>query len=233
MAHTGEFSVNPAIFPNIPYSLEKDFTPITMVSDTPMLLVANSKVPFNTFKEMVAEAKKNPNALSFSSPGSGSINHLAGEWIALESGTKILHVPYKGGAPAVAAVASGEVPLGVVAIPAVAPHIASGNVKVITLTTNTKSNYNKAWATTPEDGIPSVNASNWVGLFAPKGVPDPIIQRIYKEVLATIEQPDVKKNFADKGADIGGMTPQRFSSRIKEDLERYKEIVKKANLQTQ
>ncbi len=75
MAHTGEFSVNPAIFPNIPYSLEKDFLPITMISDTPMLLVANSKMPFNTYKEMIAEAKKNPDSLSFSSPGNGSINH--------------------------------------------------------------------------------------------------------------------------------------------------------------
>jgi tripartite-type tricarboxylate transporter receptor subunit TctC len=233
MAHTGEFSVNPAIFPNIPYSLEKDFSPITMISDTPMLLVANSKTPYNTYKEMIAEAKKNPDALSFSSPGNGSINHLAGEWIALESGIKILHVPYKGGAPAVAAVASGEVPLGVVAVPAVAPHILSGNVKVITLTTNTKTNYNKSWATTQEDGIGMVNASNWVGLFAPKAVPDPIIQKLYKEVLATIEQPEVKKNFADKGADVGGMPPQKFNSRIREDLDRYKEIVKKANLRIQ
>jgi tripartite-type tricarboxylate transporter receptor subunit TctC len=78
-----------------------------------------------------------------------------------------------------------------------------------------------------------VNASNWVGLFAPKGVPDPIIQKLYKEVLATIEQPEVKKNFSDKGADIGGMTPQKFNSRIREDLDRYKEIVKKANLRVQ
>jgi tripartite-type tricarboxylate transporter receptor subunit TctC len=233
MAHTGEFSVNPAIFPNIPYSLEKDFSPITMISDTPMLLVANSKTPFNTYKEMIAEAKKHPDSLSFSSPGNGSINHLAGEWIALESGTKIMHVPYTGGAPAVAAVASGEVPLGVVAIPAVAPHILSGNVKVITLTTNTKTSYNRSWASTQEDGIPIVNASNWVGLFAPKGVSDVIIQKLYKEVLATIEQPEVKKNFADKGADIGGMSPQKFTSRIREDLDRYKEIVKKANLQVQ
>jgi len=233
MAHTGEFAVNPAIFPNIPYSLERDFSPITMISDTPMLLVANSKVPFNTYKEMIAAVKKNPDSLSFSTPGNGSINHLAGEWIALESGVKILHVPYKGGAPAVAAVASGEVPLGVVAIPAVAPHILSGNVKVISLTTNTKSSYNKSWPSTQDDGIPIVNASNWVGLFAPKGVSDAIIQKLYKEVLATIEQPEVKKNFADKGADIGGMTPQKFTSRIKEDLDRYKEIVKKANLQIQ
>jgi tripartite-type tricarboxylate transporter receptor subunit TctC len=233
MAHTGEFAVNPAIFPNIPYLMERDFTPITMVSDTPMLLVANSKVPFNTYKEMLAEAKKNPGTLSFSSPGSGSINHLAGEWIALDSGIKILHIPYKGGAPAVAAVASGEVPLGVVAIPAVAPHIASGNVKVISLTTSTKTNYNRSWRSTVEEGIPGVNASNWVGLFAPKGVSDPIIQKIYKEILTTIENPEVKKNFADKGADVGGMSPQKFSSRIKEDLDRYKEIAKKANIQNQ
>ena len=85
MAHSGEFAVNPALFPNIPYELEHDFQPITMVSDTPMLLVANSQAPFNTFQEMIAEERKNPGKLSFSSPGNGSVNHLAGEWLAMES----------------------------------------------------------------------------------------------------------------------------------------------------
>ena len=99
MAHTGEFSVNPAIFPNVPYELERDFSPIAMVSDAPMLYLANANTPFNSFKELVAEAKAKPGQVAFSSPGTGSINHLAGEWLALAAGVKLLHVPYKGGPP--------------------------------------------------------------------------------------------------------------------------------------
>src|SRR5258706_11084718 len=103
MAHTGEFAVNPALFENVPYELERDFMPITMVSDSPMLYLANVNAPFNTFQELVAQAKAKPGSISFSSAGSGSINHLAGEWLARAAGIQLLHVPYKGGAPAAAA----------------------------------------------------------------------------------------------------------------------------------
>ena len=230
MAHSGEFAVNPGLFPQIPYELERDFQPITMISDTPMLLVANSQVPFNTFQEMMAEERKNPGKLSFSSPGSGSVNHLAGEWLALESGVKMLHIPYTGGAPAVAAVASGEVQLGVVAVPAVLPHVASGRVKVIGLTTAKRSTFDKSWPTANEAGIPRVDASNWVGLFAPKGVPAPVIAKIFSEVTKTLEAPDVQKRFAGAGAEMGGMSSADFAKRIKMDAQRYKEVVEKAHI---
>src|SRR5437773_8638365 len=123
MAHTGEFAVNPALFDNVPYELERDFVPITMVSDAPMLYLAKSAAPFNTFQELVSAAKARPGSISFSSAGNGSINHLAGEWLALAAGIKLLHVPYKGGAPAAAAVASGDVQFGVMAAPGAIPHI--------------------------------------------------------------------------------------------------------------
>jgi tripartite-type tricarboxylate transporter receptor subunit TctC len=233
MAHSGEFAVNPALFPQIPYELERDFTPITMVSDTPMLLVANSQAPFNTYQELIAEERKNPGKLSFSSPGSGSVNHLAGEWLALESGVKMLHIPYKGGAPAVAAVAAGEVPLGVVAIPAVMPHVISGRVKIIGLTTAKRSSFDKNWSTANEAGIARVDASNWVGLFAPKGVPAPVVAKIFAEVVKTLELPDVQKRFAGAGAELGGMSSADFTKRIKIDAQRYKEVVQKAQIKAE
>ena len=233
MAHSGEFAVNPALFPQIPYELERDFQPITLVSDTPMLLVANSQAPFNTYQELIAEERKNPGKLSFSSPGSGSVNHLAGEWLALESGVKMLHIPYKGGAPAVAAVAAGEVPLGVVAIPAVMPHVISGRVKVIGLTTAKRSGFDKNWSTANEAGIARVDASNWVGLFAPKGVPAPVVAKIFAEVVKTLELPDVQKRFASAGAELGGMSSADFTKRIKMDAQRYKEVVQKAQIKAE
>ena len=116
MAHTGEFAVNPALFNDVPYELERDFLPITMVSDSPMLYLANINAPFNNFKELVAQAKAKPGAISFGSAGNGSINHLAGEWLAQAAGIQLLHIPYKGGAPAAAAVAAGDVHFGVMAV---------------------------------------------------------------------------------------------------------------------
>src|SRR5262245_59933469 len=117
MAHTGEFAVHPALFPDVPYELERDFVAITMVSDAPMLYLATAKAPFNNFKELVAQAKAKPGSISYGSAGNGSINHLAGEWLAQAAGIELLYVPYKGGAPAAAAVAAGDVHFGVMAAP--------------------------------------------------------------------------------------------------------------------
>ena len=230
MAHTGEFAGNPAVFPDAPYELERDFKPITMVSDTPMLLVASKDAPFSTFAEVVAAAKAKPGAIGFSSPGNGSINHLAGEWVALQGDIKLLHVPYKGGAPAAAAVAAGEVPLGVVAVPAVQTHLRTGRMKVIGLTTANRTPYDQSWVTAAEGGIPGVDSSNWVGLFAPKGVPDAVVAKLYAEVKATLDNPEVRERFAQAGAVTGGMPPAEFLARIKTDAARYKEVVQKANV---
>ena len=230
MAHTGEFAVNPALFPNIPYDLKRDFTAITMVNDTPMLLVASSQAPFNTFPEMLAAARKAPGTIAYSSPGNGSINHLAGEWIALEGGVKLLHIPYKGGSPAVAAVAAGEVPLGVVAVPAILPHLKSGRIKVIGLTTAKRSPIYPEWVTAQEAGVKNVDASNWVGLFAPKDVPAAIVQTLHKEVAATLALDDVRKRFAENGAEIGGMSSADFMTRIDSDAARVREVVQRAQI---
>jgi len=232
-AHTGEFAVNPALFTNVPYELDRDFAAITMISDTPMLLVANAKEPYNNIQEMVALAKKDPGKLTFSSPGNGSINHLAGEWFSIESGAKLTHIPYKGGAPAVAAVAAGEVSLGVVAIPAVMPHVQSGRVKVLGLTTAKRAAYNKDWVTANEAGVKNVDASNWVGLFAPKGVPADILVKLQSEVAKILAEPDVMKRFADAGAEVGGMSSASFADRIRKDAARYKDVVRDGKIRAE
>ncbi|MBV9362408.1 MAG: tripartite tricarboxylate transporter substrate binding protein, partial [Betaproteobacteria bacterium] len=173
MAHTGEFAVNPALFAEVPYDLERDFVPITMVSDAPMLYLAKSAASFNNFQELVREAKAKPGTITFSSAGNGSINHLAGEWLALAAGIKLQHVPYKGGAPAAQAVGAGDVDFGVMAVPGATPFLKSGKGKVIGITTAKKSPLNPDWATPRDGGIQDLDASIWVGLFAPKGTPQP------------------------------------------------------------
>lgn len=231
MAHTGEFAVNPALFDNVPYELERDFAPITMVSDAPMLYLAKAAAPFNNFRELIAAAKAKPSSITFGSAGNGSINHLAGEWLAQAAGIQLTHVPYKGGAPAAAAVAAGDVDFGVMAVPGAMPHMKSGRGKVIGISTAKKSPLDPSWATPRDAGIPDLDASIWVGLFAPKGTPQPVIDRVNAEVRKTLQIPDVQKRFVESGgAEAIGMTPAEFLARIKADAERYKRVIQKAGV---
>jgi tripartite-type tricarboxylate transporter receptor subunit TctC len=217
------------VFANVPYDLDRDFIAITMVSDGPMLYLANSQVPFNNLKELVAAAKAKPGSISFSSAGSGSINHLAGEWLALAAGVQLLHVPYKGGAPAATAIAAGDVQFGVIGVPGAIPHLKSGRAKVVGITTAKRSALDPAWGT-PRDAGLDVDASIWAGLFAPKGVPQPIIDQLNAEVRRTLDDADVRKRYADQGFETAGMSSADFNARIKKDLERYRGIVKAANI---
>ncbi|HTO49221.1 MAG TPA: tripartite tricarboxylate transporter substrate-binding protein [Burkholderiales bacterium] len=232
MAHTGEFAVNPALFKDVPYDLDRDFVAITMVSDGPMLYLANAQAPFNNLKELVAAAKAKPDSISWSSAGNGSINHLAGEWLALAAGIKVLHVPYKGGAPAATAVAAGDVQFGVIALPGATPHLKSGRAKVAGITTARKWGPEPAWST-PRDAGLDVDASIWSGLFAPKGAPQAIVDRINAEVRKTLELPDVRSRLSDAGFEAAGMSQADFVARIRKDLERYREIVKAANVKAE
>jgi tripartite-type tricarboxylate transporter receptor subunit TctC len=232
MAHTGEFAVNPVLFKEVPYDLDRDFVAITMVSDGPMLYLANSQAPFNNLQELVAAARAKPGSISWSSAGNGSINHLAGEWLAQAAKIQLVHVPYKGGAPAATAVAAGDVQFGVIALPGATPHLKSGRAKVAGITTAKKWPPEPGWST-PRDAGLDVDASIWSGLFAPKGTPQAVVDRVNGEVRKTLEQPDVKSRLGDAGFEAVGMTQAEFVARIRKDLERYREIVKAAGVKAE
>jgi tripartite-type tricarboxylate transporter receptor subunit TctC len=232
-AHTGEFAVNPAVFKDVPYDLERDFTSITMLSDAPMAVVVGAKSPINNFKDLVAMAKAKPGQVTYGSPGTGSINQLATEWLASAAGVKLLHVPYKGGAPAVTATAQGEVMMTIAGIPGVLPHLQAGRVKVIGITTAKRSQHAN-YPTPQEGGISGVDASIWVGLFAPKGTPKAILNKLYKETVEALKLPDVKERYGSVGAaETIGMPPAEFHARVKKDLERYRKVVQTVGIQPQ
>ena len=233
-AHTGEFAVNPVVFANVPYDLDRDFTPITMVSDAAMAVVVSTASGIGSFKELIAAARAKPGALTYGSPGTGSVNQLAAEWLASAAGVKVLHVPYKGGAPAVAATAGGEVVWTVAGIPGVTPHLKAGRVKVIGVTTGKRSPHGPDWMTPQEGGIPGVDASIWVGLFAPKGVPKAVVDRLYAETAAALKLPDVRERYASVGAaDTIGMPPAEFHARVKRDLEIYRKVAREVGIRPQ
>lgn len=233
-AHTGEFAVSPFVFKGVPFELDRDFTAVVMLSDAPMIVVVNSQSPVNSFKDLVAMARARPGQVSYGSPGNGSVNHLATEWLAVAAGIKLLHVPYKGGAPAVSAVAGNEVVMTIAGLPGVTPHLQAKRVKVIGITTAKRSPQVPNYPTPQEGGIPAVDASIWVGLFAPKGTPKAIVNKLYSVSAEMLKFPDVKERYAVVGgAETIGMPPAEFHARVKQDAERYKKIVQEVGIQPQ
>lgn len=233
LAHTGEFAVNPWLYKKIPFDIERDFIPVTMVNDGPMLVVVNSKSPLSGFRDLVAAARAKPGQLSYGSPGSGAVNHLATEWLAAAAGIQLLHVPYKGGAPAVTAVSQNEVLLTVAGVPGVLPHLTAGRVKVLGVTTAKRWDFGKDWPTPQEGGIPGVDASIWTGLFVPRGVPKPVVDRLYREVAATLKLPDMRERYGRLGSEPVSMPPAQFQKRVRQDAERYRKVVQDVGIQPQ
>jgi tripartite-type tricarboxylate transporter receptor subunit TctC len=233
VAHTGEFAVNPAVFPKVPYDLDRDFIPITMITEAPMVIVVNSKTPYKTLQELIAAAKAKPGTIGVSSPGNGTINHLVLEWMNLVTGAKFLHVPYKGGAPAITATAGGEVPAGKAAMGSAMPHIKSGRVRVVAVTTATRSFVDKSWPTMMESGVPGVSSSIWTGIFAPKGTPKPVIDKVYADIAKALKMQDVKARFAAGGGVTVGMPPAEFAAAIRKEAAALKVVVAKAGVKAQ
>lgn len=233
LAHTGEFAVNPWIYKSIPYDIGNDFIPVTMVNDGPMLVVVNNQSPISSFKDLIAAARVKPGQITYGSPGSGAVNHLATEWLATAAGIKLLHVPYKGAAIAVTAVVQGEVMMTVTGVPGALPHLQVGRLKVLGVTTARRWDFGRDWVPAAEAGFPGVDASIWTGLFVPKGTPKQVVDRIYKETAATLKQADMKERFATLGSEPISMPPAEFAAKVKRDAERYRKIVQAVGLQAQ
>ena len=233
MATNGEIALHPAIYSKLPYDLEKDLVPVTMVINTPLLWVTSAKSPINSIQDMIAAAKARPDQISYSSPGPGSMNQLTAEWFAQEAGIHLLHVPYKGGAPATTALLRGEVSVSVIAISSALPSIKSGELKVLAVTTQQKAAIAPQWPTVAESGLPGFDAPLWVGLFAPAGVPAAVVQTLQQQVNAALQAPDVRDQLAALGAEPVGMTSAEFAVRIKQDAARFVAIARTAQIQSE
>jgi tripartite-type tricarboxylate transporter receptor subunit TctC len=227
---TGDVAINPALFKHVPYDVERDLAPITAVSDAPMVLATNGDSPYKSVADVIAAAKAHPGVLNVCTPGYGSINQLVLESIALNTGTKFVHVPYKGGAPAAQALVAGDIPLGVLASSTVAPYVPSGKVRVLAITTGQRSPLNPEWPTLAQEGAGDISASNWSALFAPKGTPQPIIDKLQAKVVEILNNPDVKTRFAAGGVSTIPSTPDELQAKMKRELATYRLVIEKANV---
>jgi tripartite-type tricarboxylate transporter receptor subunit TctC len=230
MCTAGDVAINPALFKTIPYDVDRDFATIASVSDAPMVLATHGSSPYRTVADVLAAARAQPGVLNVATPGYGSINQLVLESLALNTGTRFVHVPYKGGAPAAQALVAGDIPLAVLASSSVAPHIPSGNVRVLAVTTAKRSPLNPEWPTLQEEGVNDINMSNWTALLAPKGSPQPIIDKLNAEVVRILNLPDVKQLFAAGGVVTIPSSAAELDARIKRELAVYRVIVEKANV---
>ncbi len=227
---TGDFITTPTLMPKVSFDPYKDLIPIVQVATAPLLLGAHAAGSIGSVKELIAQAKGNPDKIAYSSPGNGTINQLAVEWLGIEAKLKFLHVPYRGGAPAAVAVAAGDVPIGALTPSSAQPLLAAGKVKVLALMTKDRPSFAPAsWPTLAEQGL-AVDAALWVALFAPAGTPQPIVDRLDQEVLRILKDEGVRKRFNTLGTEASGISQKTFVARIRTDAARYLEIIKQTGI---
>jgi tripartite-type tricarboxylate transporter receptor subunit TctC len=230
MVTAGDVTINPSLFKSVPYDVERDLASISAVSDAPLVLAANAETPYKSVGDVIAAAKAQPGVLNMGTPGYGSINHLVLESISLNTGAKFTHVPYKGGAPAVQALVAGDIPLAIIASSTAAPHVASGKIRILGVSTAERSPLNPEWTPLAQEGAGDINVSNWTALIGPKATPQPIIDKLSAKVVEILKLPDVKARFAAGGVSTIPSTPAELDARIKRELATYRGVIEKANV---
>jgi tripartite-type tricarboxylate transporter receptor subunit TctC len=229
MATIGDVAINPALFKDMPYKWD-DYAPISAISDAPMVWATNANTPYKKMADVIEAAKAQPGRLSVASPGNGSINQIVIEWVGLNTGTQFQHIPYKGGAPAGAALAAGDIPFAVLASSSVAPHVKAGRMRVLAVTGVKPSKFSPEWPTLQSQGVKDVDASNWTLLLAPKGTPKEIVDKLQAEVAKILDMQDVKDRFAGGGVETIPSTGAELDARVKKTAQQLVEIVDKAKI---
>ncbi|MDF2619980.1 MAG: hypothetical protein K0S00_2639 [Xanthobacteraceae bacterium] len=228
LGNVGTVSINPYIFSSLRVKPLEDFTPISIVADTPGLMIANPKFPPNNVKELVEYVKARPGQVNFASPGTGSVNRLEMEAFRREAGLDMIHVPYKGGAgPAAADVMGGHVSLMFVTISSGINHVKGGRLKALGVSTKERVPQLPDVPTMTEQGFPKSVSSSWQGLLAPAGTPQPIIDKLHKAVVEAMKDPTIKARMAESGViAVSSPSPTDFKAYIQADADKWSGIIK-------
>jgi tripartite-type tricarboxylate transporter receptor subunit TctC len=226
-------AVNPSLFPKMPFRTPEDFAPVSLLVTVPELMVITPSHPAKTVAELVALAKAQPGKLSYASSGNGSAQHLAAELFKMRTGTDIQHVPYKGGALAVADVAAGHVPFYFGNMSAALPQARGGRVRPLAVTSAARSPAAPDVPTLAEAGVPNCEISEWNALIAPAGTPPAVIARLHAEIAKIMRAEEMKAKFADLGADAIGSTPDELAAFLRSEMKKWAEVVKAANIKVE
>jgi len=224
-------AINPSVFKNLPYDVLRDFIGIAMLGSTANVIAVNPKVPANNVRELIAFAKANPGKLAFSSPGTGTSVHISGEMFKdVAGGLDLLHVPYKGSGPSMAAVLGGEVQILFENISAAVPNIKAGRLRGIAVTSLNRDPSLPEIPSLNESGLPGFEVLAWFSLFAPSATPRDVVNRINAEVVKVLNMPDIREQMLSRGLVPRPMSVDEFNALWRKDIERYAAIVRKAKI---
>jgi tripartite-type tricarboxylate transporter receptor subunit TctC len=223
-------TINPLLY-KLNFDIERDFTPVTLIVSVPQLIAAYPGAPIKSMADVVATAKAHPGKLHFASVGNGTPSHIAGELLKLRTGIDIVHVPYKGGGPAVADTLGGQVWVLIVTMPAAMSHVRAGKLRALAVTTIKRNPGAPEIPTVAEAlKIRDYEVDSWYAMFAPAKTPAPIVARMQKEIARVIQLPDVKQKLLEQGGDTVGSTPEELDRVVKSELRKWAEVIRDAKI---
>ena len=225
-------AVNPWLY-KLPYDPIKDFAPIGVMGSGPNVIVVHPSLPVNSIKDLIALAKKQPGELQYASAGIGSFQHLGGELFKLEAGVDILHVPFKGGGPAMIDVVGGHTKVMFSSLVQTTPHIKTGKLRALGVGSKGRSKVLPDVPSVAEAGVPSYEAVNWWGIVAPAGTPQPIIDKVHAALTAAQDSPEVEKQFASEGAVVVKKSPAEFGAFMASEMKKWEQVVKKGGIKAE
>lgn len=225
------FSALPGLYgATLPYDALKDFQPLVWAGSTQNALVVRNDLPVNNVRELLEYARKNPGKLNYGSTGSGSSNHLTMELLMKMADVKLAHIPYKGSAPAVTAILGGDIDVLFDNIPNVLPHIKAGKMKVIGVSGAQRSVLLPETPTVAEAGVPGFEVNVWFGMQVPAGTPRPVVEKLNRDIVTLLKEPDVVQRFRNQGVEVVASTPEQFSTLVRSEVTKWTQLIKDANI---
>ena len=223
-------TINPLLY-KVNYDVERDFAPVSLIVSVPQLIAAYPGAPIETVADIVTMAKQHPGELHFASVGNGTPSHIAGELLKLRTVIDIVHVPYKGGGPAVADTLGGQVPLIIVTMPAAMAHVRAGKLRALAVTTSRRNPGAPDIPTVAEAlKVPDYEVDSWYALFAPAKTPPAIVARMQSEIARTIQQPEIRQKLLEQGGDPVGSSPEHLDRVVKAELRKWAEVIREAHI---
>ncbi len=226
LASAGGLTANPTLYANLPYNPARDFAPITLFGTSPFVLVANAALPANNVQDVISLAKAQVGKLSYASGGNGTAMHLSGELLKATTGSFILHVPYRGSAPAVMAVMSGDTQLAIADIASIRPQLKSGRIKVIGVLSRERSSLAPEMPTLAESGVPGFEANGWFAVLAPAGTPPAVVARLNAEITAVLRLPETRERFAAAALEPLTSTPEQLAQLMQAETVKWAKVIK-------
>ena len=230
IGHVGSLAMNPFMYAKLPYDVDKDFTPISLLATVPAIYVVHESVPAKNLREFVALARKDPGKMYYGSAGNGSAGHLAMEYLKQATGIDIQHVPYKGTGPNIIDLVAGRTQAASAGTPPLMPHVKSGKLRVIAVGTSKRLPTLADVGTVAEQGYPGFETSQWYGLNGPAKMPEPVLRRLATEAAKAARSPSVLERFAADDAEAIGSTPAEYAAFIKKEQERWGKVVRAAGV---